>query len=85
MKLEKFKELFEDLNVDLISLQKGYGSEQLKNCSFGESFHECQEQINNIWSFSETAAIILNFDLIITIDSTMAHLSGALGQKHGSY
>ena len=46
-----------------------------------ERFHECQEQINNIWSFSETAAIILNCDLIITIDSAMAHLSGALGQK----
>ena len=81
MKLEKFKEIFRDLDVDLISLQKGYGSEQLKNCSFGESFHECQEQINNIWSFSETAAIILNCDLIITTDSAIAHLSGALGQK----
>ena len=81
MKLEKFKEIFKDLDVDLISLQKGHGSEQLRNCSFGERFLKCQEEINNTWSFSDTAAIVLNCDLIITIDSAMAHLSAALGQK----
>ena len=81
MELEKFKEIFKDLDVDLISLQKGYGSEQLKNCSFRERFLNCQEEINNTWSFSDTAAIILNCDLIITIDSAIAHLSAGLGQK----
>ena len=81
MKLEKFKEIFKDLDVDLISLQKGHGSEQLRNCSFRERFLNCQEEINNTWSFSDTAAIVLNCDLIITIDSAMAHLSAALGQK----
>ena len=81
MKLEKFKEIFKDLDVDLISLQKGFGSEQLKNCSFRERFLSCQEEINNTWSFSDTAAIILNCDLIITTDSSLAHLSAGLGQK----
>jgi Tfp pilus assembly protein PilF len=34
-----------------------------------------------IENFSDTAAIIQNTDLIITIDTAVAHLSGALGKK----
>ena len=32
-------------------------------------------------SFVDTAAIIMNCDLIITCDTSIAHLSGALGKK----
>ena len=31
--------------------------------------------------FSDTAALISNLDLVITVDSSMAHLSGALGKS----
>ena len=37
--------------------------------------------INETWCFSENAAIILNCDLIITSDTSIAHLAGGLGQK----
>ena len=30
--------------------------------------------------FADTAAIVLNLDLVITIDSSLAHLAGALGK-----
>ena len=85
MKLEKFKEIFKDLDVDLISLQKGHGSEQLRNCSFGERFLKCQEEINNTWSFSDTAAIVLNCDLIITIILPWPIYLPHLAKKHGYF
>tara|TARA_B100000212_G_C27043047_1_gene392382 strand:- start:22 stop:381 length:360 start_codon:yes stop_codon:yes gene_type:complete len=66
-------------NVSLISIQKGYGSEQLHCCEFKHKFVSIQEEINNIWDFSEIAAIINNCDLVITSDSALSHLSGGLG------
>ena len=39
----------------------------------------CQETINSIWDFMETAAIIVNCDLVITSDTSIAHLAGGLG------
>ena len=36
-------------------------------------------KINEIWDFTENAAIIANCDLIITCDTSLAHLAGAIG------
>ena len=36
--------------------------------------------INKTWSFQETAAIIECCDLIITNDTAVAHLAGAIGK-----
>ena len=38
-----------------------------------------QEQIDQAWGFIDTAAIVLACDLVITTDTAMAHLAGALG------
>ena len=35
---------------------------------------------NELTNFGETAAVIENLDLIITVDTSMGHLSGALGK-----
>ena len=66
-------------NILLISLQKGYGSEQLNNCEFKNKFISHQKEINGIWDFAEIASIIKNCNLIITSDSAVAHLAGGLG------
>ncbi|HPN38012.1 MAG TPA: glycosyltransferase family 9 protein, partial [Melioribacteraceae bacterium] len=59
-------------NVKLFSLQ------------FGENCKEILEE-NGItelaYNFDETAAIIKNLDLVITVDTSIAHLSAALGVK----
>ncbi len=65
----------------MLSLQKGFGSEQLAKCSFENKFVKCQAQIDAIWDFLENAAIIDNCDLIITCDTSMAHLAGGMGKK----
>ena len=78
--LETFAILTKNKNFKFLSLQKGFGSEQLNNCSFLNQFVECQLDINNTWDFLENAAIVENCDLIITSDTSIAHLAGGLGK-----
>ncbi len=61
--------------IDFYSLQKGSASDQLDNCK--EQITNIAEKINTL---EDTAAIISNLDLVITIDSSVAHLAGALGK-----
>ncbi|MCY3537992.1 MAG: tetratricopeptide repeat protein [Cyanobacteria bacterium MAG IRC3_bin_20] len=78
--LETFTPLTENIDASFLSLQKGDGSEQLTDCKFLDRFVDCQEEINQTWDFVENAAIIMNCDLIITMDTSVAHLAGGLGK-----
>ena len=78
--LEIFSILFDCNKITMLSLQKGFGSEQLEHCSFKDKFVGCQSEINSIWDFLENAAIINNCDLIITSDTSVAHLAGGMGK-----
>ena len=78
--LETFAPITGSSQISFISLQKGFGSEQLETCSFKDRFVSCQDQVNEIWDFLETAAIIANCDLVITSDTSVAHLAGGMGK-----
>ena len=78
--LETFAAIATNTNATLLSLQKGFGSEQLDICSFKDRFINCQDQVNDTWDFLETAAIIANCDLVITSDTSVAHLAGGMGK-----
>ena len=78
--LQTFAPIIETIDASLLSLQKGFGSEQLTDCRFLDRFVGCQEEINQTWDFVENAAIMMNCDLIITVDTAVAHLAGGLGQ-----
>jgi Flp pilus assembly protein TadD len=78
--LETFEPIAQHTNASLLSLQKGFGSEQLETCSFKDRFVSCQDQINDTWDFLETAAIIANCDQVITSDTSVAHLAGGMGK-----
>ena len=78
--LETFMPITHKTNSSLLALQKGFGSEQLEICSFNDRFVSCQNQINETWDFLETAAIIANCDLVITSDTSVAHLAGGMGK-----
>ena len=78
--LQSFAPIVQNSNLTLLSLQKGFGSEQLDTCAFRNRFVSCQDQINETWDFLETAAIIANCDLVITSDTSVAHLAGGMGK-----
>ncbi len=78
--LETFAPIAQYSNASLLSLQKGIGAEQLETCSFRDRFVSCQQQVNETWDFLETAAIIANCDLVITSDTSIAHLAGGMGK-----
>ena len=76
--LKEFEILSSLKNVRLISLQKNKGSEALKlNTSFNIEDFTKEIDIGD-QAFLDTAAIIENLDLVITCDTSIGHLSGAL-------
>ena len=77
--LSKFKLIADNFNVEFVSLQKDEGSEQISNCGFEEKFTPHLQSVEEERCMLETAAIIMSCDLILTCDSVIAHLSGALG------
>jgi len=79
--LNEFSTIAKNNKCKFLSLQKGYGEEQLKNCLFKDKFVDFQKEVNKIWDFVETSSIIANCDLIITSDSAVAHLAAGMGKK----
>ncbi len=64
-------------NVHLFSLQKDKTTRPL---SAELSNHLSADFGPQLTSFAETAAIITHLDLVITVDTSLAHLAGALGK-----
>jgi tetratricopeptide (TPR) repeat protein len=80
--LAEFAPLAKVAGVRFVSLQKGFGVEQLD--SFAERWPIIDfagEFDAGSDAFVDTAAIMKNLDLVITSDTAAAHLAGALGVK----
>ena len=77
MPLSSFAGLAHLAGVRLISLQKDFGSEQLVALPGVESLSE--EFDRGPDAFLDSAAVMESLDLVITLDSALAHLAGALG------
>ncbi|HEY4132904.1 MAG TPA: tetratricopeptide repeat protein [Gemmatimonadaceae bacterium] len=74
--LELFAPLAEMPNVRLHSLQVGDNTGQLERCSFRDRIDDLAPHIKD---FVDTAAVMQELDLVITIDTSVAHLAGAFG------
>jgi len=80
VKLTEFEGIASLPNVSLISLQHGIGTEQIASAPFREAIKLLPEDIDKSGgAFLDTAAIMKNLDLVITTDTSTAHLAGALG------
>jgi Tfp pilus assembly protein PilF len=63
--------------VHFVSLQKGAGEGDIAQCSAHQPLTELGSRMQD---FADAAAIVAQLDLVITVDTAMAHLAGALGK-----
>ena len=63
--------------VEWHSIQLGKGAEQIADSGWARIIHNCSDQLTD---FAATAAVMAKLDLIICVDSAVAHLAGALGK-----
>jgi Tfp pilus assembly protein PilF len=68
--------------VRLLSLQKGYGSEQLTALAGRFNVADLSVRLDQgEGAFLDTAAAMQSLDLVVTSDTAIAHLAGALGVR----
>lgn len=78
IKLKEFCTLCDLPNVSLYSFQKGDGQEELSDLPSSIDIIDVGQYIED---FSDTAAILAKMDLLISNDTSMVHLGGAMGIK----
>jgi len=67
--------------VRLISIQKSHGLDQLSNLPSATTIEALGAELDNgPDAFVDTAAVMSCLDLVITSDTSIAHLAGALGR-----
>ncbi len=80
--LAEFAPLARIPGVRLISLQKGFGCEQLPMFQATRGIEELGPGLDETTgAFVDTAAVMANLDLVITSDTAVAHLAGGMGVK----
>jgi len=80
IELEQISMLKNLVDVAFYSLQKGDPAEtelNEKQAALWPNIMNCAQWLDD---FSDTAALIENLDLIISVDTSVAHLAGALGK-----
>ncbi len=61
--------------VQFISLQKGPAAAETRAAGF-----DLLDVMDDVTDFADTAAIVANLDLVISVDTSIVHLAGAMGK-----
>lgn len=78
--LELFQSIASELPVELVSLHKGEGEKQIEDIAFPLTTF-APEFDGGEQAFLDTAGVINQCDLIITTDTSIVHLAGAMGAR----
>jgi len=76
--LNTLTKLFKIPGIQFFSLQKGEPVAELHKLPAGLPIHNIGEQFDD---FADTAAAMANLDLVISVDTSVVHLAGALGVR----
>jgi Flp pilus assembly protein TadD len=74
---DAFRAIFDTENCDFVCLQIGLNPAESAVIS---AHPQCVNHTDNIRDFCDTAAIVSHLDLVIAVDTSVAHLVGALGK-----
>ncbi len=78
--LAALEPLSRQAGVRLVSLQTGPGAAQLSSVGFADRIVSFGEELDaGPDAFLDTAAILMSLDLVVSCDTSVAHLAGALG------
>ncbi len=78
VRLEQFLPLAQVGGITLLSLQKGFGSQQAVELAGRFPLVDLSPRLDNeAGAFMDTAAVMANLDLVVTTDTAAAHLAGA--------
>ena len=76
--LNKFNPILCLKDFEFISLQKDFGREQIKSNKLNRFITDFFDDIK---TFQETIALIENLDLVISVDTAIAHIAATMGKE----